>query len=63
MGGPSENPAHPRAEVNMAQACYHCGSDVAANTHLKSELDGSYCPCCCLGSIASTAPRNYLKPY
>jgi Cu2+-exporting ATPase len=36
----------------MAQACYHCGSDVAANTHLKLELGGAYRSFCCAGCMA-----------
>ena len=52
MDGPSENLAHHQARVNMAQTCYHCGSDVAANTHLKLELGGAYCSFCCTGCMA-----------
>jgi P-type Cu2+ transporter len=52
MGGPSENPAHPRAEVNMAQACYHCGSDAAEDTCLRIELGGTYRSFCCSGCMA-----------
>lgn len=36
----------------MAQACYHCGSDVAANTTLKLELGGTHCSFCCSGCMA-----------
>ena len=52
MGGPSENPVHPQAKLNMTQACYHCGNDVAANTHLKLELGGTYRSFCCSGCMA-----------
>ena len=52
MGGPGENPVHPQAKVNMTQACYHCGNDVAANTHLKLELGGTYRSFCCSGCMA-----------
>ena len=52
MGGPSENLAHPQARVSMAQACYHCGSDVATNTPLNAELGGRMRPFCCPGCMA-----------
>ena len=52
MGGRSENLAHPQAKVNMAQACYHCGSDVAEDACLKIELGGTYRSFCCSGCMA-----------
>lgn len=44
MGGLTVSSNYPHAEVKMAQIIYHCGNDVAANTHLKLELAGSYYP-------------------
>ena len=52
MDGPSENLAHPQAKVNMTQACYHCGSDVAKDTCLRIELGGAYRSFCCSGCMA-----------
>ena len=52
MDGPSENLAHPQAKVNMTQACYHCGSDVAEDICLRIELGGTYQSFCCSGCMA-----------
>jgi hypothetical protein len=52
MDGLVENPIHHLHEMNAPDACYHCGNEITANTHLNAELGGGVRSFCCPGCMA-----------